>query len=202
MEHGGAGRTSSLWESSDRWTSLYHGTVLWGACAHDPAHRLSIQPTESVWWLRREVGKSMRWVHSDLNLSNTRTQMNCFWNLIFISSLNFSRDVSVYLRFKVEKTLQSIAILPKHSADSAFFFWWSFIIHTVARPESKRPPLCAASVRHHLTDLPRCSSPRCSPHTNASSRDQKERLRIENEKKCQSKEGLNLVHLQIKLSYN
>lgn len=106
---GGAGEAPFLWDSSDRWTSLYHETVFWGAlsptcCVHDPAHRLSIQPTESVWWLKREVGKSTWWVYSDLNLSYRRTQMNCFWSTIFISSLSLSRDMSPYSRFKVEKT--------------------------------------------------------------------------------------------------
>lgn len=99
--------------------------------------------------------------------------------------------------------LRSIAILPKHSAGSDFFF---LVIphhpYSGEAGEQEAPTPCCLSVRLHQAVLPGYSSPRCSPHKNASSRDQKERLRIENKNKCQSKAGLNLVHLQIKLSYN
>lgn len=42
--------------------------------------------------------------------------------------------------------LLSIAMLSKHSASLAFFFWCYHVMCTAVRPESKRPTLCAASL--------------------------------------------------------
>lgn len=101
-----------------------------------------------VWCLKREVGKSTWWVHSDLNLSSRRTQMSWFWNTNFISSLSFSRDVSVYLRFEADKTFSGAKpfFQSTQQAQLSLFFWCSLVTHIAVRPGSKGPPPCAASL--------------------------------------------------------
>lgn len=149
-------------------------------------------------------------------LENPRGECTVICTVLQENSDELLLKYDLYLKFKPlkgyvslleiqgwENFLQSITILPKHSAGSDFFF---LVIphhpYSCEAGEQEAPTPCCLSVRLHQAVLPGYSSPRCSPHKNASSRDQKERLRIENKNKCQSKAGLNLVHLQIKLSYN
>lgn len=170
-------------------------------------------------WPCTQVAHSAHWVYLVTEKGNWKIHvMNALWSKpVLQENLNeLVLKYDLYLKFKLlkgciclletqgwENFLRSIAILPKHSAGPVLVFL--VLLHhpySCEAGEQEAPTLCCLSVRLHHADLHGYSSPWRSPHKNASSRKQKERLMVENKNKYQSKEGLNLVHLQIKLLYN
>lgn len=162
---GSAGGAQFLWESSDRWSSLYHKTVFWDTlsptqCVSDPAQRLLIQPN----WVCLVTEKGSCKIH----------MMGVQWSkpVWYENPNELVLKYDFYLRFKLlkgciclleiqgwENLVQSIAILPKHSAGSAFLLFFG---GPSSSPQwmSKRSPLCAACLWDSIT----LTCPGTAPH--------------------------------------